>query len=818
MYVNANIICLLLIFAFQFQAHAQQFLPCLKQSNYTSNWTCLGPFNELDKIKNQHFGAVNSISVNPFDSNEIFVGAMSSGLFHTNNRGQSWECLTDQFEYPVLGVNDIWVDYTRKPYTILLATGSTNSWYDAINVGILKSTDGGKTWQKHYTEKPDLFTSIDLQGLRFDKQHQIFYAYGKHKIIRSANFGDTWEDIFSTDIFPTSFYDRDFEIISMEISPNGKQLFFTTYANPIYTTNNDSLLRENDFNILNHCEGPTKQIEFEKLTNLLKCAHPMDIANPTFALKLTKQHPDSPYLFLDRTFHKSVEHVIYTFNIHDKKVVHTVSPNNGSLAEDIYWRAGLRIHPYNSSIMYLAGNQLYKSIDSGKTFTALYDYSFGENNVPHADIRHIHFASFSANGLQDKIYLGTDGGISFSNNSGATFECLNGTSLPITQFYGLGVSPFTGNISAGSQDNSIMSYVPTSNTWITEIRGDGYDVEYSKRFLHTAYGEYNANRLFKTLQDKAPFDQYCHPNNATGISNKKSIYAHSNGNVYFASNQVHILHASNGKWTSHRTGAPNTLLSIAVAETDSNIIYASSYWNGLYKSTDGGQTFQDISSLVKINGEDKANTRIHAICISPYDENNIWISLGYFGDYTNPCKQTSRVLHSEDGGLNWKDYSEGLPVYYLTDLIFLEGTEEALFASCFEGVFFRESSSTPWTLFSTNLPKSIISELKISYCQGKLLAATYGRGLWETDLPNIKYTNEWVLKKPYTFQTKDSNEAISIHRNIRLKSKASLNIDCEIHMAKGTKIIAKKNTQIKLTPKGKIVYDCGEKVRTYSDR
>ncbi|MBK7691847.1 MAG: hypothetical protein IPJ31_12265 [Bacteroidetes bacterium] len=105
-------------------AQAQNHLPCLQQSEYRSDWKYVGPFNEYDKTENQHFGAISAISVNPMDPMEIFVGANSAGLFHTSNRGLSWECLTDQHRYPVIGVNDIWIDYTKKPYTILISTGT----------------------------------------------------------------------------------------------------------------------------------------------------------------------------------------------------------------------------------------------------------------------------------------------------------------------------------------------------------------------------------------------------------------------------------------------------------------------------------------------------------------------------------------------------------------------------------------------------------------------------------------------------------------------------------------------------------------------
>ena len=41
---------------------------------------------------------------------------------------------------------------------------------------------------------------------------------------------------------------------------------------------------------------------------------------------------------------------------------------------------------------------------------------------------------------------------------------------------------------------------------------------------------------------------------------------------------------------------------------------------------------------------------------------------------------------------------------------------------------------TSWKRFSAGLPNVMVSDLKIQYINGKIRAATYGRGLWESDL------------------------------------------------------------------------------------
>ncbi|MBK7040101.1 MAG: hypothetical protein IPH46_06405 [Bacteroidetes bacterium] len=785
-------------------SYTQSFLPCLQQSEYQSNWQCIGPFNAPNQTMHQHFGAINAISVNPDNENEIFVGAYSAGLFHTINKGKSWECMTDNFIYPVIGVNAIWIDYSKKPYTILLATGCKTV-CDGADFGILKSTDGGLHWSNHYKEEPDLFVSTIFKKIQYDKVNHVFYATGNQVIIRSFDEGNHWEPIFSLKQIPSVIAKKDFEINSLIISDDGQALYFTTKANVEIDPLTNKPLIESDLIKIQHPYKILDNIRYEKMTSQITEIEQDD--QKTLALKVIKTADHQ--LIIDRTFVGTRLRKIYTYDIASQQVTAITTPNYKSLQADIYWRAGLIVNPTNRKYMYLAGNILYRSTDSGHTFKPLYDYSFGENNIPHADIRSINIYHFSEDGLNDIIYLGTDGGLSYSNNSGKSFVNLNGESLPITQFYGLGISPFTGTISAGSQDNSIMSYLPKTREWIIAITGDGYDVEYNKRIPNEAYGQYNARIMMKTTNDIAPFNVWMNINEKERAYNKKTLATDLNGNLYFAEDHFNILRKGATSWETTRFDEAHEALAFAVSCSDTSVIYLSKCWHSLYKSTDGGKTFKNISDQVLIDGHLKSNTRIHAICIAPDNPNKVWISLGYLGDYKDPCKQTNRVLLSEDGGITWSDYSMGLPVYNVSDIVFLEGTKEALFASTIEGIFFRENSQEPWKLFSTHLPKCIIPEMQISYCRGKLIAATYGRGLWETDLPDVKYNAPKIIKGNISWEVED-NEALYMTSDIELNKKAILTINAPVHIAKGKTIWVKNKNQIVMGKKGKLLNECGE--------
>lgn len=88
-------------------------------------------------------GRVTDLAVNPDDPTEFYVGYASGGVWHTVNNGTTFSPVLDSS--PTQNVGDIAVDWKNR--TIWVGTGENNSSRSSYaGIGILKSSDNGKTW------------------------------------------------------------------------------------------------------------------------------------------------------------------------------------------------------------------------------------------------------------------------------------------------------------------------------------------------------------------------------------------------------------------------------------------------------------------------------------------------------------------------------------------------------------------------------------------------------------------------------------------------------------------------------------------------
>ena len=95
-------------------------------------------------------------------------------------------------------------------------------------------------------------------------------------------------------------------------------------------------------------------------------------------------------------------------------------------------------------------------------------------------------------------------------------------------------------------------------------------------------------------------------------------------------------------------------------------------------------------------------------------------------------------------------------------MLFRSNNSDGLYIGTDVGVYFRNSTMADWIPYNTGMPNVIVNELEISYNNNKLWAATFGRGLWNSDLycPTIQQISP--ISGPNTLCSGASNSTYSI--------------------------------------------------------
>ncbi len=158
-------------------------------------------------------GRVVDLAVNENNPTEYYVAYASGGLWYTNNNGNTFTPVMDETQTQNLG--DIAVHW--KSGTIWAGTGENNSSRSSYaGIGILKSTDKGKTWQHMGLSDSHHIGRIVVNP---DNANEVtvgvtghLYSTNKERgIYKTTDGGKTWKN--------TLFIDDKTGIIDVAVSP-----------------------------------------------------------------------------------------------------------------------------------------------------------------------------------------------------------------------------------------------------------------------------------------------------------------------------------------------------------------------------------------------------------------------------------------------------------------------------------------------------------------------------------------------------------------------------------------------------------------------
>jgi PKD repeat protein/photosystem II stability/assembly factor-like uncharacterized protein len=646
-------------------------------SDRESNWEELGPrvWQENTGHWNPGIGRINVVAVDPNDPNTIYIGAPSGGCWKTTNEGESWQVLTDHL--PVMGVSAIAIDYTNSDI-IYIGTGDRDA-SDNYSIGVLKSTDGGQSWETTGMQHT-IYQNLTVEKLLIHPEDpNILYCAVNNGLYRSYDAADSWEEILSGHIDDIEFKPGD----PNTVYAITKKFYKSTDGGDSFTQITAGLPNNNGRAQIAVTNAAPEYVYFmcAGTDGLFGGVYRSTNSGDSFELRA-----DSPQML-------------------------GYSPTGNDNSSQSSYDLGLAASHINPEEVHLLGIITWRSLDGGINWQATTEWNFQNDPIgyTHCDMHWAHFEGGT-------LYVGSDGLVCKSEDSGNTWIDLT-TGIGIRQFYRIGGSknhPY--KLIGGSQDNGTSVY--STDYWHEWLGADGMEclVDYSNENI--VYGTIQFGQFYKSNTGGMNQVNISQPGDGNWVTpfvihptNPKTIYVGNNSGVRKTTNGMQ-------SWSTI-SDFSNTIRQLAISESDPDYIFAS-YNNIIKRTKDGGDSWSDVSNGLPSNA-------ISYIAIHPSNPELIAVSLSGYDD-------GQKLYISENAGDDWTNYSFNLPNIPANCVTFYDDPFESLYVGMDVGVYYIDSTLNEYETFWEGLPNVIVNELEINYQINKIRAATYGRGLWESDV------------------------------------------------------------------------------------
>jgi photosystem II stability/assembly factor-like uncharacterized protein len=734
-----------------------------------SNWIQMGPTAIPDgqtistyygkpNIPKLVTGRITAIVIDPVNPNIIYIGTALGGIWKTTDAGRNWLPISDYEKSLAIGA--LAID-PKNSQVLYAGTGESNDSGDSYyGNGILKTTDGGKTW-KNYGLKEFALARFSRIVINPKKTEILFAAITSSEdpdiaagIYRSLDGGESWTimkggDLSSTDTTGAT------DIVLDPINPDTAYAAF--YEDGIFKTE----------------EATTGEPSWEKLT--IKDLEPNSFSR--IALGISPSSPRHIYALMatkERPFNSKYEHpdedredIIDHFCRSEDGGINWIPiplPGSGTLfspwAKDSIGGQGtynihIAVDPNTPDIVYLGGVSLWKAIRTPSTDS----WSIKDIGITiHAD--HHAFAFDPVN--SSIIYAGNDGGIYKSKDAGESWIDTINEGPCITQFEFMAVHPLSDAVvAAGTQDNGTVQFRNNSVFYHMDLGDGGFisiDPLESNNVIHERYYKFlyhskNAGKKGSWNYIGGPLSNYSsafYAPFALDQSNPKNIAFGAMESSNGTSGRISGVIALDSKqglndWRKAPIKIPNLLNDeeiSAINYVNSNLIYVGTSKAKVFRLTKVHKQWIvkaiHNTPLPIINNQ--RDIRIWDVATHPKDSNKVFVVNAGFGSKEEPLSHVWAGEVLTDGTATWKDINPRNDNFELIDIpvnaIAIDEDEpDTMYIGTDIGVFRTINGGQKWTPFSEGLPNTAVYDMRLQNKPAKILrAVTHGRGIWERRL------------------------------------------------------------------------------------
>ncbi len=638
----------------------------------------MGPFSHLNTGSwSSGQGRVNVLVRDPSNANVYYVGAPSGGIWKSSDSGQTWTPLSDQLAQ--IGVSGIAVDYNDSNI-IYIATGDDDA-NDSYSIGILRSTDGGMTWNEtgmNASNAPGTTTDLFINP---DNSNMLWVATSSG-IYKTIDAGSTWQMKKSGDFK------------ALDIKPGDPSVIYALRSNQMYRSSDS---------------GDT----FSQVTA------GVPTGSGRIVMDVTPANPNVVYL-LSVLSNNNFQGVYKSIDS-GLSFTKTAVTNDILESSQAWFDLAIAVSATDENSVFVGCLNVWRSTNGGDSFTKLNSWSTpNQATYTHADIHYIQF-------YDNELFVGSDGGIYRSTNNGDAFTDLT-AGLQIGQYYRVAVAPSDSNLmSGGLQDNG--GYAFSGGVWKNYFGADGMDAAIHPHNSNIYYGFIQSGSNLYITSDAGNSLLGSVPQPAGALGNWVTpLEINKEGELFAGYNALYKFDGEAFQAVSGGLGSNIDYLELDPLNSD--IIYVASN-SMLKKSTDHGQTFTAVSSF---------NSNITSVEVNT--ENNDII-------YVTTSGTQGQVMRSTDGGDNFSDITGNLP--NVTKNVVKHRPEDinnTIYLGTSLGVYSFDDLTQTWESFDTNLPNVQVTDIEINALDGNITAATYGRGIWRSDLPaSTSVTTDIKLSK-----------------------------------------------------------------------
>ncbi len=658
-------------------------------------------------------GRITDIAVHPEYPNIIYAGAACGGVFKSTDNGASWTPIFDEQGTPSIGALAINPD---DPQILYVGTGEANGSGDSYpGTGIYKSTDGGSSWSHIGLEDSYHIGRIALHPK--DPEIVFVAACGKlfgtnpeRGIYKSTDGGTTWEQkLFISDSTAA---------IDVALDP--------TDLNTIYAAMWERLRAPDRRKVGGWTSGIYKSTDggnsWYQLTNGLpqsadtigRIGLSVCASSPNVVYAIYCNHPGR---FMG--VYKSTDYGESWTRTNDSIL-------DGFLGGFGWYFGNLRVDPTNPNRVFVMGVDLYRSTNGGSSWSEV-GYSV------HVD----HHAMFISPMEPNRIYLGCDGGVYLSTNGGTAWSIC--TNQPSTQFYAITIDHLNPQrLYGGTQDNgTLRTLTGDLDDWEMIHGGDGFycNVDYTNS--NVIYAEYQWGWLRKSTDlgynwyyimdgiDYSDRRNWCTPvimdpvDHNTLYYGSYRLYKTTDGGEWWSPISADLTDGPGGGNLTY-----GTITTIAVAPSNTQVIYVGTDDANVWVTTDGGDNWIDISAGLP----DRWVTRV---TVDPYADSVAYVT--FSGHRVS--SPLPHIYRTTNYGTTWQSISSNLPEGPINDVIVDPQNSSVLYVGSDVGVYITYDLGGSWEPLGTGLPITTVHDLAFHEPTRKLVAGTHGRSMFFCQVP-----------------------------------------------------------------------------------